>query len=86
MAIHALLREWPFPFFRRIRLTPKSRGNPFRLTAFGKQSRTTPLHAAASGKQAYAMHLMRRSGAFNAPCPIQLKQFVSMAPGVRAYP
>ncbi|CAI9000169.1 hypothetical protein EMIT0158MI4_60040 [Burkholderia ambifaria] len=86
MAIHALLREWPFHFFRYIRLTPQSRGNPFRLTAFGKQSRATPPHGGAGGKQVYTMHLMRRSGAFNAPCPIELKQFVSVAPGVRAYP
>ncbi|EDT43322.1 conserved hypothetical protein [Burkholderia ambifaria MEX-5] len=54
--------------------------------ALGKQSRETPLHTAAGGKQAYAMHLTRRIGAFDAPRAIQLKQFVSVAPGVRAYP
>ncbi|CAM2183582.1 hypothetical protein BLAT2472_70041 [Burkholderia latens] len=63
------------------------RGNAFRPMPPAQQSlRPIPRPARARPKQALAIHVMRWIGAFDAPRPIDLKQFVSVTPNARAYP
>ncbi|WP_155628481.1 hypothetical protein [Burkholderia territorii] len=86
MAIHELLREWPFSFFPSYSIN-----FPFDAAILSDSRRTgsimrNPLPHGRQREKACTIHIVRSIGAFDAPGQIQLKQFVSMAPGVRAYP
>jgi len=80
MAIHELLREWPFRFFRHIIQCTEYGGKLFRSMTSRWQSVERPVMRPSAQKPAYAMHVMRRVGARNALRQINLKQFVSMPP------